>query len=126
MGWTFMQRDRYLTVEQQAIREELRGCEIKGAAMVGGVLYAAVRNTCGDSPIVYGLVILTEQRGGEIGFKTMDETCGPNADKCPASILRLLTPLPQWPDGSIGYAAEWRARCATKSRINLGQEPLFS
>src|SRR3546814_17645091 len=40
-------------------------------------------------------------------YKDMDETVGPCASKCPASILSLLTPTEsQW-------ANAWRARCRT-------------
>lgn len=77
-------------------------------AMVGSTLYAAVEFTYTDGRRrVWASVTLTERQGAELCWKEMDETMGPNADRCPRSILGLLTPLEP---GREGYAAEWRLR----------------
>ena len=62
--------------------------EVLKSAMVGSTYYAAVRNQKGE---VWAAVFLTCGRtkwdGTAWGYKDMDETMGPNEDKCPASIL---------------------------------------
>ena len=80
--------------------------EVIKSAMVGSTYYAAVRNKDG---LVWAAVFLTCGRtrhdGTAWGFKDMDETMGPHEDKCPVSILDLLSPTDsQW-------ANEWRDRC---------------
>ena len=79
--------------------------EVLKSTMVGSTYYAAVRNNKGE---VWAAVFLTcgKWKDGTVwGYKDMDETMGPNEDKCPASILALLTPTDsQW-------ANEWRERC---------------
>ena len=95
------------------------------SAMVGSTYYAAVQNHKGE---VWAAVFLTCSRtkwdGTAWGYKDMDETMGPNEDRCPASILALLTPTDsQW-------ANEWRERCrkniakAAEIRKN-GRKPPF-
>lgn len=80
--------------------------EVLKSAMVGSTYYAAVRNKDGE---VWAAVFLTCGRtrhdGTAWGYKDMDETMGPNEDKCPASILALLTPT------DSEWANEWRERC---------------
>lgn len=80
--------------------------EVLKSAMVGSTYYAAVRNKKGE---VWAAVFLTCGRtrhdGTAWGYKDMDETMGPNEDKCPASILALLTPTDD------KDANEWRERC---------------
>lgn len=63
---------------------------------------------------VFAAVVLTSRRGGEFGYKDMDESMGPNECDCPERIMRLLTPLDQMPDRSGSYAADWRARVAAR------------
>lgn len=80
--------------------------EVLKSAMVGSTYYAAVRNKKGE---VWAAVFLTCGRtrhdGTAWGYKDMDETMGPYEDKCPASILALLTPTDD------KDANEWRERC---------------
>ena len=83
------------------------------SSMVGTTYYAAIRRTYYDGrpAQVWGAVALTCGRGRdgtEWGYKLMDETQGPSEDDCPASILRLLTPI------DSDYANDWRRRCAAK------------
>lgn len=58
-----------------------------------------------DGSYVFAAVILTEQSGGEWGYKDMDETMGPVPSEAPAMILDLLSPT------THPYALAWRARC---------------
>lgn len=58
---------------------------------------------------VCALVVLTcgsQARGW--GYKTMDEEAGPRETRCPANVLRLLTPLVP---GRAQWAHEWRRAC---------------
>lgn len=94
------------------------------SAMVGSTYYAAVQNHKGD---VWAAVFLTCGRtrhdGTAWGYKDMDETMGPKEDKCPASILAILTPT------DSKWANDWRERCrqniakAAEIRKNGRKEP---
>ena len=85
-------------------------------AFVGLTYYAAVeRITKADGKRrVFASVTLvryhpTRWAGGvEMCTKGMDESMGPNEDKCPKSILDLLTPVDE---SSGSYAQGWRDRC---------------
>ena len=93
-------------------------CEVLKSAMVGSVYYAALKKTVdfrGEDgktehhETTSAVVCLTEGNsrwdGYNFGVKEMDESCGPNASKCPNSILDLLDePCNTW-------AREWRTRC---------------
>lgn len=76
------------------------------SAMVGSTYYAAVQNKKGE---VWAAVFLTCGRtrhdGTSWGYKDMDETMGPREDKCPASVLALLTPTDN------ENANKWREEC---------------
>ena len=100
------------------------------SSMVGSVYYAAVTTEKpGKETEVLAAVFLTCGRvkhdGCLWGYKDMDETCGPNESKCPASILALLTPTDsQW-------ANEWRERCRkniaeTAERRKNGPKPPYA
>lgn len=93
------------------------------SAMVGATYYAACRSefTDGRPAEVWAAVALTDARrnprdGTEWGYKLMDETEGPAQDRCPASILKLLTPT------KYEWAQEWRQRC----RARLGSRAAAS
>ena len=100
--------------------------DVLKSAMVGSTYYAAVKDKNGT---VWGAIILTCGRtkwdGTAWGYKDMDETMGPCEDKCPASILALLTPT----DNQT--ANEWRERCrkniakAAEIRRN-GPKPIYA
>ncbi len=73
--------------------------------------YAAVERVEGDKREVFAVVILVQHRPKEdynFCYKAMDESSGPNADSCPASVLMLLT------TSVSEYANGWRARCWAK------------
>ena len=100
------------------------------SAMVGSTYYAAVTTERKGEPTkVWAAVFLTcgrTRHDGTIwGYKDMDETVGPCEDKCPASILALLTPT------DSDWANQWRERCrknieaAAKARKN-GPAPLYA
>ena len=64
------------------------------------------------------------------GYKSMDETYGPNIANCPASILDLLTPVEGHPisDESKEWAKKWRERCRKNlaaPKIKFGQKIEF-
>lgn len=66
--------------------------------------YAAVEQTVNDLREVYAAVVLIESPNGEFAYKMMDESVGPCAYRCPASILALLTPTKH------PHAIAWRAK----------------
>lgn len=100
--------------------------EVLKSAMVGSTYYAAVRNKDGK---VWAAVILTCGRhkfdGSIWGYKPLDETMGPYEDKCPASVLALLSPTED------KDALDWRERCrkniakAAETRRN-GPKPIYA
>lgn len=98
--------------------------EILKASMVGSTYYAAVRiRKTGD---VFAEVILTRVNTKDyfnFAYKDLDETCGPSEDRCPKSILDLLTPT------DSEYANNWRERCRARfenGNRNLGKLPIGS
>ena len=100
--------------------------EVLKSSMVGSTYYAAVRNKDGKVwAAIFQTCGRTKWDGSLWGYKDMDETVGPWEDKCPASILALLSPT-----DSIS-ANEWRERCrrniakAAEIRRN-GPKPLFA
>lgn len=95
-----------------------RTVEVVKSVMVGSTYYAALRVTHereeenGKKTIhksVFGMVCLTAGRsrwdGYDFGVKEIEETCGPNASRCPESILKLLDA----PHND--FAQNWRTRC---------------
>ena len=99
------------------------------SAMVGSTYYAAVETkTNGTSPYVSAAVFLTCGKGSDgtvWGYKDMDENMGPCEDKCPASILALLSPT------DSKNALEWRERCRENIRMKAeerknGPKPMYA
>lgn len=100
--------------------------DVLKSAMVGSTYYAAVRNKDGK---VWAAVFLTCGRikfdNTAWGYKPMDEKMGPNEDKCPASVLAMLSPTDD------ADALEWRERCrkniakAAEIRRN-GPKPIYA
>lgn len=92
--------------------------EVLKSVMVGSVYYAAVKRTSDfrgadgkneHKEMTFAVICLTAGNsrydGYNFGLKEMDESCGPNASKCPNSILALLdAPCNDW-------SREWRDRC---------------
>lgn len=88
--------------------------ELLKSAMVGSTHYAAVRKTIfatetdPENVKVFAAITLTRIDNKDyynFAYKDMDETMGPCEDKCPKTILDLLTPT------EYEYAKEWRKRC---------------
>jgi hypothetical protein len=111
MGWLFYNSTNLLPNGEVERKKEIDegfsdGYTVLKSSIVGTVYYGAIKNnTTGD---VFGYVCLTssdKRRGYNFGYKSMDETCGPNESKCPLSILKLLTPT------DSKWANEWRERC---------------
>lgn len=112
MGWTFYNSihirpngtvDRKKEVDNEFTRE---GLTVLKSTMVGTVYYGAIKQE--KTGVVFGLVVLTSsyKKGGyNFGYKNIDETCGPVEDRCPLSILNLLTPT------DYKHANDWRERC---------------
>lgn len=79
--------------------------------------YAAVEITnreTGESKVVCSVIICNFYKDygtDQISYKEMMDSCGPNVDNCPESILKLLT------DTDSQYAIDWRDRCWAK--INM-------
>lgn len=118
--------DRLLTWETKDADGNITSSgKVLKSAMVGSTYYAAVKNHKGE---VWAAVFLTCGRtrhdGTAWGYKDMEETMGPNEDKCPASILALLSPTEN------KWANDWRERCrnniakAAEARKN-GSKPPF-
>lgn len=111
MGWTFTTRrhgesmteffkQEFFTSGQQELLA-LRVVNMREA-------YGAVREPDGRVWALVCLLDFVPHRGFNIGYKDMDESMGPNADRCPQDILDLLTPTDsQW-------ANEWRDRCRAR------------
>lgn len=97
--------DDLLTWEVKSAKGDTISRRVIKSVMVGSVYYAAVKK---NETKVFAAVIKTcgKGRDGTIwGYKAMDETMGPCEDKCPASILALLTYT------NDPMAIEWRTRC---------------
>ena len=85
-----------------------------------------------DGSFRFIAVILTSRRGGEFGYKDMDEGMGPCKTDCPKRILDAASPIE---GDSYRYANEWRAKCYAKfgknrkptiSQLKLGDKLVFS
>lgn len=134
MGWIFGRRDYPGQTVEEFVWADLRETRkrVERTAMVGGVLYAVYRMTpnsgaadriylpCADGEYRGALVILTEDSGGQVGYKDMDETMGPNEDACPVDLLDMLSPLK--PDAET-YVADWRARCRQRAARAKSSNP---
>jgi hypothetical protein len=108
MGWLFgwRSKDELLAHLYEALNYD-RSAEggdkvsVKAKSIVGNTLYAAMERNGKPDGIA---VILLSGRGGEWGYKDMDEGMGPNEVNCPLYLLDVAGP----PVGT--YAAEWRER----------------
>lgn len=97
-----------------------RKAEVVRSAMVGSTYYAAIKITelsTGEAETT-AAVVLTHTNSRDyfnFGVKTMGEASGPCEDRCPASILSLLSPT------SDEYAIKWRERC--RANIEKKKDP---
>src|SRR3546814_3141971 len=109
----------YLDDQFTYVREDHRLTVLKSTVVGKNVYYAACERVAvaDGARIVFAVVCLVRYtpraRDGYIfAYKDMDETVGPCASKCPASILSLLTPTEsQW-------ANAWRARCRSEEHTS--------
>lgn len=127
-------RKAYLDMEytnQDGSIEVLKSC------FVGSTYYAAIKiqrtvEASDQASIEYTIaaVVKTSCSQGEFCYKSMDETMGPVLSQCPASILKLLSPLEELEqlevvvNRSLEYAGEWREKCrkhaeTKKQRVRL-------
>ncbi len=66
------------------------------------------------APVVLALIFLTRnsKRDG-FGYKDMSESLGPVESTCPASVLKMLSPLKP----SAEWAQAWRDRCTARNEL---------
>ncbi len=86
--------------------------EVVAKKQVGSTVYLALRVTPPKGkgkPYVTAVVVLTKRGKGGFGHKSMDEMMGPAESKCPAEILRILSPVSALPHPE--FAHRWRQRC---------------
>ena len=135
MGWTSMNATHYTsngTVDRKAECDAVYSgstdsatWEVLKSCMVGSTYYAAVKITTVDGvSTVFAGVCLTSVNSKDyfnFSYKDMDETCGPCEDKCPKSILKLLSPTDN------EFANSWRNRCAERfNKSNPNKLPVGS
>jgi hypothetical protein len=126
MGWTFFPHRGRKTAD--IIREELTqtmtseraGFSVLAGSMVGSVWYGAVQRQSPSGEVtVFGVVVLTKRtRQGEIGYKVIDEDCGPYEAKAPVRLIQLLRDLAPNPNEN---AREWRTRCLEHAHAKAAQ-----
>lgn len=123
MGWLFTTPGGHKTatsyLDNQCTWErtdegagEIYGLRVLKSACPGNrVYYAAVEQyRAGKVTSTFAIVCKVkwnprEKDGLVMGYKDMDETCGPNEADCPLDILKLLGPTDH------PYALQWRRRC---------------
>lgn len=120
MGWTEAPARHFKadgTVDVKAEMDDLYSFEgerssnqVIASSMVGSTYYAAVRRTdreTGEETVWAGVARTGRplDRSFDIGYKDMDETCGPLECDCPKKILDLLSPT------ESEFALDWRRRC---------------
>lgn len=92
--------------------ESNSGCKYKvlKTSVVGNVIYAAIQMIVPNKdPVIHAAVILTKKYQDYIMVKHQMEAVGPCDYDCPASILKLLTPIED------AWAQEWRDKCRNKA-----------
>ncbi|MGP9768561.1 DUF6927 domain-containing protein [Halomonas sp. AOP13-D3-9] len=118
-----MPSDRKAFLDEEYTKKD-HSVEVLKSSFVGSTYYAAIKiQQAGKAPdqaaIEYTIaaVVKTSCSQGEFFYKSMDETMGPYFTQCPASILKLLTPLEELEQLgvvmglSLSYASEWRDKC---------------
>jgi hypothetical protein len=137
MGWTYTTKPGTLSpvdfIKQCCWRENQQ--KLIAGAQVGNTVYFAIKTEPkdyigkiyqpdGEGKVTGALVYLVDTKAGSDGFnfgwKDMDETMGPyDEGKCPAAILKLLSPLK--PDAP-SYAKQWRERQKAWASVSNQQE----
>lgn len=73
----------------------------------GAIVYAIMYRDTPNQPRAYfGVVFITERKGGSFGYKDMGEDCGPHYYEAPLAMIDKLDKLAPNPGG---YATGWRA-----------------
>jgi len=117
MGWMYTTRPASvsqwfkdeLTWETETVKNTCLKTCVRPREAYGAV--EQVNKVTGDRTVwaaVFLLDYANSSGGFDFGHKDMDETVGPNADNCPESILKLLTPTEH------EFANDWRRRCWEK------------
>ena len=114
MGWSCERFNKYFDKETDIIERAIgigqddgRERSIAAKGRYGNTYYYAIRYKPEgqDNFIVFGLVVLTSKRDGEICYKFVDETMGPCNYNAPQKVLNVLT------DTDSDYANKWRDDC---------------
>jgi len=128
MGWMYTSKPKHVKVKdffqsQFGNNVEILDCKVKNLRTA----YMAVKEKATGS--VCAVVCLLNYVPNDVynfGYKDMDESCGPNADECPESVLNLLT------ETDNEYALEWRKACRkniadrkSKPRLKVGDSVVF-
>lgn len=112
MGWTFESNYEGYTPKQFWINKYIPEIESYGKYTViaqnakGKDFYAAVKNK--ETNHVFGLVVLIERHGNEIGYKEIYEESGPYYFNATKKVIEALSPT------DSKYAIEWRRKCLSK------------
>jgi hypothetical protein len=115
MGWTSFndtpQQSRAEIIRreftQAANAENANAWGFEQIAERGATVYAiAYRDTPDQPRAFFGIVFLTQRKGGEFFYKEISEGAGPYAYDMPARMLARLEQLAPNPSGP--YAANWR------------------
>lgn len=122
MGWTCTYHNDQSSKEFLLREFQQPGWEFIDYTMLGSTFYGLCKMTReNNAPIYFGTIILTERRGGEICYKEMDESMGPNESRCPLRIINKLEELAPLSDPS-SYAYKWRERCRANARLKIEKE----
>lgn len=106
MGWIGIRVCRMTTAEKKEYLDRLydgKTIELLKSRIIGSEYYCAFRVK--ETGAVVAGVALHHMKRGEWVYKEMTEEWGPCECKCPASILKLLTPTDD------EYAKRWREKC---------------
>jgi hypothetical protein len=94
---------------------DTRTLQALDGARAGNTVYLAVKSTVketGRSFVFAAVILISNTKKHGFGYKDMDETMGPSECACPERIMRLLSPVADFPHPS--HAADWRARVAAR------------
>lgn len=99
-------------LKEEIIKKEFYKCEVLHISIPKwGAAYVAYKNLNGHADpnkIFCAVVKITCNNSNEIGFKVIDEECGPYYCDCPKKILKILPPTLN------EYANNWRKECMEK------------
>ena len=132
MGWTSFQDMPGMTPAQILCREfdhvSDNGTKwriVDHATKLGEFYCIVSRTVPGADPVLFVMVVLFKRykKTGEFSYKSIDESCGPSADRCPVRLIDMLDQLspidPADMSQSAQWARDWRARC----RANAKRKP---